>query len=254
MPAKCDVKNPPKSAVIAKSQASLDAALDRAQKQADKTGVPVEVYYNRATLDVSAKGGKGRGYEVYHSTAYPDRGNKGRRRNPGGDDYEEAARASEEFHGIEPHELIEVKTEIFEHDHLGDIGELVKLEIIGVHGGIIDLKNFGGARLARSPKGYNDQLYIAGGDQEVDLDAFEIDSPHECEYLGELKFITYYTVKHHLGRDGGDANYRHRFNDADKRRVGTKKANRPRVIYDVNNKLLSLAGGEYEILAEGIDN
>ncbi len=180
---------------------------------------------------------------------------KGTKRNPS-DEYTAAAEASEDFHGTNPHELIEVSTQIFEHEHLADCGELVKLEIIGVHGGLIDLKKFGGARLAMAPKGYPYQLYIVGGDQEVDLEQFEIERPHEHEVLGTLKFVTYYTIKHHLGRDGGDANYRHKFSDnrGPMVRRGAKAANRPTVLYDVNNKLLSFAGGEYDILPEGIDN
>lgn len=178
---------------------------------------------------------------------------KRKRKNSSG--YAAAAAMSEEFHGTSPHELIEVSTEIFEHDNLADAGELVKLEIIGVHGGIIDLKKFAGARLAMSPKGYPYQLYVVGGDQSVDLEQFEIFSPHEKEVLGTLKFVTYYTIKHHLGKDGGDANYRHKFNDNGPLiKRGTRAANRPTVIYDVNNKLISFAGGEYDILPEGIDN
>jgi len=182
------------------------------------------------------------------------RENRRGKRNPS-DEYTAAAQASEEFHGTEPAEIFEIRTKIFEHDHLGDCGELIKLEIIPVHGGpIIDLKGFKGARLGRSPKGYPDQLFIEGGDQSVDLDEFEIRKPHELEVLGKLKFVTYYTVKHHLGRDGGEANFRHKFNDGQNIRIGTKSANRPTVLYDVMNRLLSLAGGEYEILPEGIDN
>lgn len=176
-----------------------------------------------------------------------------KRKNPA-DGYEGAAEASEAFHGTAVKELIEVKTKLFEHDFLGDLGELVKLDIIAINGGIVTLKGFKGARLARSPKGYNDQLYIEGGDHSVDLAEFGIDRPHELEVLGHLKFVTYYTIKHHLGKDGGEANYRHKLNDNPQIWLGTVKKNRPTVIYDVNNQLLQLAGGEYEILPEGIDN
>lgn len=162
--------------------------------------------------------------------------------------FDAAAAASEEFHGTPAHEVFKVKTEIFEHSKLGDVGELIQLEIKPVDGGrIVDLSGFEGARLARSPKGYNDQLYIEGGDQAVDLEQFGIEDPHEFETLGVAHAVTYYTVKHHLSKkDGGEANYRHKFGDNGG--VG------PDVIYDVQNKLLSFSGGTYKIPAEGIDN
>jgi len=180
-----------------------------------------------------------------------------KRKNPAVDEeYEAAVQASEEFHGTPATEEFRIVTKIFEHGVLADCGELIKIEVIPIHGGpVIDIKDFGkhGARLARSPKGYPVQLFIEGGDQSVNLEDFEIYSPHELEVLGKLKYIVYYTVKHHLGRDGGEANYRHELNDAQKT-IPTKARNRPTVIYDTINKLLSLAGGEYEILPEGIDN
>lgn len=161
-------------------------------------------------------------------------------------EYAAAAKASEEFHGTDVHELIEVKTKVFEHENLADCGELVSLTIAGINGGTFTLKNFKGARLAQAPKGYPFQLFIEGGDQKVDLDLFGIEAAHEFEVLGKLKQIKYYTTKHHLGRDGGEANYKHK--------VGDLTGKLPHVIYDVMSKLLTIAGGEYTILPEGIDN
>lgn len=161
-------------------------------------------------------------------------------------EYAAAAEASEEFHGTDVHELIEVKTKVFEHEHLADCGELVSLTIAGINGGTFTLKNFKGARLAQAPKGFPFQLFIEGGDQAVDLEQFDISDPHEFEVLGKLKQIKYYTTKHHLGRDGGEANYKHK--------VGDLTGKLPHVIYDVMSKLLTIAGGEYTILPEGIDN
>lgn len=171
-------------------------------------------------------------------------------------EYAAAAAASEAFHGTPAHEEFNIVTEVFEFDNLGDCGELLKLEVIPIHGGSgITLTKFDGARLGQSPKGFPDQLYIEGGDQSVDLDEFEISRPHALEVLGKLKFITYYTVKYHLGKDGGDANYRHKFADNPPMiRRGTNPKNRPTIIYDTMNNLISLAGGEYQILPEGIDN
>jgi hypothetical protein len=167
------------------------------------------------------------------------------RRNPS-DEFASAVEGSEEFHGTEAHELIEVESQVFEHDTLTDLGELISMDIRSINGGMVHLKDFEGARLASSPKGYPFQLYIEGGDQEVDLGEFDIERPHEREVLGDLKRIKYYTVKHHLGRDGGEANYVHK--------LGENGGRLPEVIYDVLNKQLSIVGGDYTILPEGIDN
>lgn len=204
--------------------------------------------FERCVRAVKKRGGAKNAYAVCAKTR-----KNGTRRN--GSEYEAAAEMSEEFHGTPAQEEFEIVTEKYEHDTLADCGELVKLEIIPINGGsVINLTKFEGARLAMSPKGFPPQLYIEGGDQAVDLGEFEIETPHEFEVLGHLKYITYYTIKHHLGRDGGEANYRHKFNDGPQKRISTKAKNRPTVIYDVNNESLMLAGGEYEILPEGIDN
>lgn len=206
--------------------------------------------FDKCVKEVKKRGGPVNAYAVCRAAG--TKKNKGKK-NPS--EYAAAAEASEDFHGIPAHEDFQITTKIFEYDNLGDCGELVELVIVPVHGGkLISLKKFKGARLAQSPKGEPYQLYIEGGDQSVDLETFDIDSPHATEVLGKLKTITYYTVKHHLGRDGGEANYKHKLNEEDLVTRGTKAANRPTVIYDVLNKLLSMAGGEYTILPEGIDN
>jgi len=171
-----------------------------------------------------------------------------KRRNPSDEaEFTAAAKASEDFHGVKAHELIRVTTDVFEHDNLADLGELVSMEIKPINGGrSILLSDFDGARLAQSPKGYPYQLYIEGGDQSVDLGEFGIDEPHESEVLGKLVRIIYFTDKKHLGRDGGIANYKHR--------LGEVSGVLPYVNYDCLNKLLSISGGAYKILPEGIDD
>ena len=166
--------------------------------------------------------------------------------NPGGSEYQSAVEASEEFHGTDSSEVFTVTAEVFEHDNLSDLGELVSMEIAAVNGGIVKLHGFDGARLAQSPKGFPYQLFIEGGDQSVDLAEFGIDEPHEKEVLGKLKRIKYYTIKHHLGKDGGEANYKHKLGEID--------GKLPTVIYDVMNESLEIAGGGYVVLPEGIDN
>ena len=91
-----------------------------------------------------------------------------------------------------------------------------------------------------------DQLYFVGGDQEIDVEKLGFKGaevkPHMV--IGVLYELTYLTRKgfdkflptnyyHHLGEDTG---------------------NQPMLVYDPVNKLMSVAGGEYRIKAEGIVN
>jgi hypothetical protein len=189
-----------------------------------------------------------------------------RRRNPiedpalrgevaGDNEFKQAAAASEEFHGTPAHEVFEVDAGQFFHENTADCGELIALHIISVNGGMVTLKDFGGARLSRSPKGFPPQLFIDGGDQSVDLEAFDIFDEHEMEVLGKLKKVVYFTDKKHLGKkDGGVANYHHTFADRKRMFWEPPQKQRPTVIYDTMTPALSIAGGEYEILPEGIDN
>lgn len=204
--------------------------------------------FDKCVKAVQKRGGAANAYAVCTAagTRKNKRKNKKNPRNPS--EFQAAAEASEDFHGTPHHEIIEVKTKIFEHDNLGDLGELVSMKIKSSKPGIgtVTLTKFKGARLAQSPKGYPYQLFIEGGDQAVDLAQFGIDDPHETEVLGKLTQITYFTEKKHLGRDGGIANFKHK--------LGEVTGEKPHVIYDVMNKALSIAGGAYTILPEGIDN
>lgn len=201
--------------------------------------------FERCVKKVQKRGGVANVYAV--CTAAGTRGKRnGKKRNPAGGEYAAAVEASEEFHGQGVQEEFEVKQKIFEHDTLADLGELVSMDIHAINGGVVHLSGFDGARLAQSPKGFPFQLFIEGGDQEVDLSEFDIEVPHEIEVLGKLKSIKYYTDKKHLGKDGGVANYKHK--------LGEVSGKVPHVIYDVMNKTLSIAGGAYTILPEGIDD
>jgi len=205
--------------------------------------------FERCVKAVKKRGGAANAYAVCTAA-----GTRRTKRNSSSDDreYRAAAEASEEFHGMPAHEDIEVTEEVFEHENLAVCGELIKLEIQSINGGTVFLTKFDGAQLSRSPKGYPPQLFIRGGDQSVDLAEFGITRPHESEVLGKLKRVWYYTIKKHLGKDGGEANYRHRFGDNPE--VFALKGNLPHVIYDVMSELLSISGGGYTILPEGIDN
>jgi hypothetical protein len=180
----------------------------------------------------------------------PTKKNRGRR-NP----VETAREKYEEFHGRPSEELIEVDTPMHVHNVLSGVGTLEKLVITTTNGRYkVTLKGFKGTLVAQNEDSAKyPQLYFEGGDQAVDLAEFGIHEPyHEMEELGRLEWIYYYTVKDHLGDDGGEAIYKHRL--AKKVRGGAGGGQKPVVLYDVRNKLLSIAGGSYAILPEGIEN
>ena len=67
--------------------------------------------------------------------------------------------------------------------------------------------------------------------------------------------IGYQTNKTHLGDEGGEAVYVHRFRATNQngKHVVVKMTREPDLIYDVRNEQLLFSGGSYEILREGID-
>lgn len=179
---------------------------------------------------------------------------KSQKRNPTKRNPVDAAiEAFEEFHGEAPKLLKEFTTKVHYHGTTAGIGELVSLKIRlprdrEVEGGrVVTLKGFKGAMLTENPQ--KTQLFIEGGDQSLDLEVFGISEPHEVEHLGECVEVTYFTAKKHLGRDGGTANYVHRFGGE----AGEPKTPRPQMIYRVRDKVIEFAGGGYTIPAEGID-
>jgi hypothetical protein len=149
------------------------------------------------------------------------------------------------FHGRPSEQDVRIVTPIHQHKYLAGLGELVKLEILTQSESYkVIVTGFSGALLCSNER--RSQLFIEGGDQSVDLDDFGIREPvHESEVLGELLVIEYYTIKDHLGDDGGEATYRHKL-----RRFRFRR--RPMVVYDTINKLLSISGGNYDIPDEGI--
>jgi hypothetical protein len=160
-----------------------------------------------------------------------------RKRNP-------AAAASEaytDFHGRASEEVVTVQTKVHYHKHLAACGELRKLVIKPV-GKLfsVTLSGFKKALLAFNEK--RTQLFIEGGDQAVDLKQFGIKTPHETETLGEVRVIEYFTIKDHLGNEGGQAVYVHKFSKP-----------YPVLIYNVLDQQLRFSGGSYKVLAEGID-
>jgi hypothetical protein len=212
--------------------------------------------FDRCVKAVKKRGGAANAYAVCTAagtrnnvTSY--RLNLGRK-NP----VESAAERYEYFHGRPPEKDFVIKTPIHRHGVLSGIGLLKELRILAITGDKeVKLEHFKGAILSETEKGT--QLYIKGGDQAVNLKDFGITNPHEHEILGALVNVVYFTRKDHLRpEDGGTANYKHKFAGEGRTKkyvFGKKGARLPMVGYDVRNKLLSIQGGTYTIVAEGID-
>jgi hypothetical protein len=164
-----------------------------------------------------------------------------------------SAEVFEEFHGFPPKEVVTVSKEVHHHAHLASLGTLVLLEVYGVDERGHTVKGFKGAILACNES--RDQLFIEGGDQSINLKDFRITSPHEMETLGRVTNIGYQTNKTHLGDEGGEAVYVHRFRQTNQngKHVMVKMTREPDLIYDVRNEQLLFSGGSYEILREGIN-
>jgi hypothetical protein len=164
-----------------------------------------------------------------------------------------SAEVFEDFHGFKPSEVVTVTKHIHHHEHLAAAGVLTHLDVWGVDDKGHQISGFKGAFLAFNES--KNQLFVEGGDQSVNLEDFGIDSPHELETLGRVTDIGYQTNKTHLGDEGGEAVYVHKFrttNDNGKH-VVVKIARYPDLIYDVRNEQLLFSGGSYEILREGIN-
>ncbi len=217
------------------------AKLDRCVKAVKKRGGAANAY---AVCKASIGNGKVERFRI----------NLGTRKNPEG----AAADRYEYFHGRPAEKEFTFKTNVHRHKVLSGIGKLKALEIFSITGDrTVTLEHFKGALLAQDEKGK--QLYIAGGDQSVNLSSFGIKNPHEHEILGSLVNVVYFTRKDHLmPEDGGTANYKHKFGGERQTQemlyaFGKKGSRLPMVGYDVRNKLLSIQGGGYEIPSEGID-
>lgn len=159
---------------------------------------------------------------------------------------------SERFHGRPVLETLIVEESVHYHSHLAELGTLEKLVVKAANkdAGIVDLENFGGALLCCNEDGT--QLYVRGGDQSIDLAEFAIHGTHDFEDLGEVLEIRYYTVKEHLGKQGGEAEFYHHFGEEDK--ANGDRPRRPRLRYSTRDSMFSFVGGAYTIEAEGISN
>jgi hypothetical protein len=149
-----------------------------------------------------------------------------------------AEELSEAWHGRKPEKVTVLDETLHVHGKLVDLGGMECLEILtdDRHGHKV---RFGhDVRLCSSEDGK--QLYLMGGNQEVNVEPFGVEEDKDSVVLGEAFAITYFTSKHHLGEeDKTPGPYRHEF--------GEEGGEGPMVTYDCLNHLINFHGGTYVI-------
>jgi hypothetical protein len=132
---------------------------------------------------------------------------------------------------------------------LGQLFTLVELQVkrpVGWKWGVLD---FTGKEVQGGGEPYSHQIYFVGGDQKItrgQLTHLGVDNQKQIIDLGECMSIAYRQKKMQV--NGIASDYEHPFGD----RTGI----RPRLIYDRRGPQprLLLAGGDYTIMPEGIEN
>lgn len=204
--------------------------------------------FDRCVKQVKKRGGAKNAYAVCTAAGTRNKAKRGKR-NPAS----ASAEVFEDFHGYPPSEVVKVTKEIHRHAHLASLGTLISLDVWGVDGRGHKITGFKKALLCSNED--RNQLFIEGGDQSVNLKDFGIKTAHEMETLGTITEIAYQTNKTHLGKEGGEAVYVHKFRttNEDGKHVTVRMSREPDLVYDVRNEQLLFSGGSYTILREGID-
>jgi hypothetical protein len=169
----------------------------------------------------------------------------------GSEEYQQALRTAELFHGRPVKEEIEVKEAIRTHDWYVSIGPLIKLVIKPVTKkpkARVPLpfhqSESGQVQLFCSPDGK--QFYLRGGDQELDLDAFGMGERsawyRDHMLIGEAVEITYRDKKKFHSFKLTD--YYHK--------LGEETRIKPTLAYDSLSKKLEIIGGQYRIEMEDL--
>jgi len=168
----------------------------------------------------------------------------------------DADSAFESFHGEPSSETVIIEDEIHEHEHLWTCGRLMQICVNTQTGMYLELDWEGRPDgeipyLACSEDGR--QLYIEGGDQELDLEAISMDTERWLKdrmVIGEFApkergreyNITYRTKKDFDGFE--EIDYQHELGESSKE---LRNPAAPFLEYEPRNKKLYITGGQYII-------
>jgi hypothetical protein len=219
-------------------------------KGLESYGYPVSL----RPLGDTYKGKKGFKYEKFRRHFID-----GRRHNP-----EDAARElSERFHGMPSDTTTVIETLVHVHEHKTELGDLTEMKLITLNGAARDMTIKFKADLPKLGSNENPedgtQLFVDGGDQELDLDALGFEDEgwrKEAMVIGVLYEITYDTRK---AMDGGQIiSYFHGLGEEDLKKSRSKPqlGVQPTLIYHPPIEAegqkfparLEIAGGRYNLL------
>jgi hypothetical protein len=179
----------------------------------------------------------------------------------------EADALYESFHGRPPTETIEITEEVHEHEHLATLGKLVEIFVETVSGLLAHLQ-FDPSDppwLASSEDGR--QLYIEGGDQELDLKSLKMEGD---EWRKDRMVIGTFAAPE--PRDKGKGRRKHNLTYHTEKRfdayeptdyqhdLGEETGVRPLLEFEPRNNRLFITGGQYRIeqplfdMSPGIEN
>lgn len=157
-----------------------------------------------------------------------------------------AATLFEKFHQTPSTEVVELAETIHEHDYLTTLGTLQTIKLHTLADKQVEIA-FADDKPYLCSNETGTQLYIAGGDQTMDLKALGMGSKlwhKEHMLLGICLEVTYQTKKGF--HDFQLTDYYHE--------LGEETGVQPMLAYDTRNCKLSILGGQYQIKPEGITN
>jgi hypothetical protein len=195
-----------------------------------------------------------RGFADMRKLRYPERSIEVRKvNNPKRNPESEADSAFESFHGTPPRETVIVEEQIHEHEHLWNCGRLIEMVIDTLTGKELHLtwEETEAPFLSCSEDGK--QLYIEGGDQELDLASIGMDSDRWVKdrmVVGTFAAprgkrnwnLTYRTKKDFDGFE--EIDYQHWLGEPSKE---LPNPSAPLLEYDPISKKLYVSGGQYII-------
>lgn len=173
---------------------------------------------------------------------------KGNPEDDGAEEYEQARKIAELFHGRPVKEEIVIDELVRQHDWYWRIGPMVSLKVKTLTGQKITIPfsqtEQGMVHLFCSPDGR--QFYLRAGDQELDLDAIDMGPGSEWfrdhMIIGVATEITYQDKKKF-----------HKFRLTDYfHKLGEVTRQKPQLLYDAFAKKLQIVGGQYRVETEDL--